>query len=191
MSKKKTTAQKPTKKEADESAAKKKTAPEKKQEPPAKLNDPVGEFTEEELREVHTDCANRTRDIRKKAAVMAEAKRSAKIATENYNAATDDLTCYISGFKEIPLLDQQNDKTDEDPDWRAIPIEDLDIEEHISKAFSKAGVTTAGAVDDAMEEKGLTIVANLGTSQYKAINDALDKVCSQPVPEKKEEAAQA
>ena len=114
---------------------------------------------------------------------MADAKRDAKDATDSYNSATAALTGYIAGFKEIPLLNQGS----EEPDWSTTPIEDLDIEEWIAKAFIKAGVTTAGAVDEAMKKKGLAIITNLGTSQYKAIADALDKVKGEP--EKKEEAA--
>ncbi len=174
---KKTTAQKPV--------PGKKAPPEAKQESPPKLNDPVGEFTEEELREFHTDCANRTRDIRKKAAVMAEAKRSAKIATENYNAATDDLTCYISGFKEIPLLDQQGDSAD----WRTTPVKDLDIEEWIANLLADANVTTAGALDEAWKDRDMASLGKFTADQLNAIGDALDKVMSEPVPEKKEEAA--
>ncbi len=83
---------------AKKKVAKKKTSPEK-------LNDPVGEFSLDELREFRTKCENLTRDIHKRAAKMADAKAAAKIATEEYNTATEELRQYISGFREIPLLD--------------------------------------------------------------------------------------
>ena len=174
---KKTTAKKP--------APEKETPPETEQESPPKLNDPVGEFTEEELREFHTDCANRTRDIRKKAAVMMETKRLAKIAKEDYDAAVENLTSYISGFKEIPLLDQQDDK----PIWQATPIEDLDIEEWIAKLLREANVTGAGVLGEAWEEQELAVFGEFNDDQRMAISDALDKVKTKDMPEGKEEAA--
>ena len=173
----KTTAQKPT--------AKKKAPPGAKQESPPKLNDPVGEFTEEELREFHTECANRTRDSRKKAAKMLETKRLAKIAKENYDAATMDLLSYIAGFKQLPLLDQQDDN----PNWRTTPIEDLDIEEWIAKLLADANVATAGALYGVWGEQDLAVFGEFNDDQCKAISDALYKVMSEPEPEKKEEAA--
>ncbi len=174
---KKTTAQKPV--------PGKKAPPEAKQESPPKLNDPMGDFTEEELREFHTECANRTRDSRKKAAVMLETKRLAKIAKENYDAATMDLLSYITGFKQLPLLDQQDDSAD----WRTTPTEDLDIEEWIAKLLADANVATAGALYEVWDGRELAVFGEFNDDQLKAIGDALYKVMSEDVSEKKEQAA--
>ena len=178
MSKKKVAKKTPARKPAPE----KKTPPKEKQESPPKLNDPVGDFTEEELREFRTECANRRRDIRKKAVKMEETKRLAKIAKENCDAATMDLLSYIDGFEELPLFGQEKDN----PNWRTTPIEDLDIEEWIAKLLIESNVTTVGMLDEEWEEQGLAVFGEFDGDQLKAIGDALDKVRSEP--EKKEKA---
>ena len=99
----------------------------KKQEGPKKVNDPVGRFTEEELREFHTKCGNLARDIRKRAAEMTDAKAEAKYATESYNSATEGLTKYISGFKELPLFpvnqqQQQELKPEPKDAWKLVAL---------------------------------------------------------------------
>ncbi len=108
-----------------------------------KLNDPVGDFTKKDLDEFQCKCSNLTSDIRKREAVMVEAKRKAKIATENFNEAIVALPRYVDGFKKMPLLNQTA---------QATPVEDLDIEEWIAKAIGKAGIYMAGALDEVMRE---------------------------------------
>lgn len=137
--------------------------------PTEKLNDPVGDFSEEELREFQCQCSNLTRDIRKRAAVMDEAKRKAKFATEDYNAATVKLTAYISGFQEMPLLNQAEDVDS----WRTTLVADLDIEVWIATAIVEAGIYTAGTLDAAIREGESIGVAEI---QHQDILVALDKI---------------
>ncbi len=67
-----------------------------------KLNDPVGDFTKEDLDEFQCKCSNLTSDIRKREAAMVEAKRKAKIATENFNEAVMALPRYSLDLRKCP-----------------------------------------------------------------------------------------
>ena len=142
-----------------------------------KINDPVGQFSEDELNEFHTKCENLSRDIRKCEAKWIEKKEASKNAKGIFDDAVQGLRSYIDGYRKMPLFSANA------PTWEDVPIEKLDIEEWLVKELLAENVTTAGELDSDLDEneQPAPFLMQMGSSDMIALRDALDKARSEPL----------